>query len=402
MIRGGSPARARAAGTPTVSRPARGMGLIAKLRNHPSLAAEVLALHAVSLVAPGMGRVAGSRASGRPLVDPCAVIERSIGVGCRRAARDGVITGTAFVAGYPAALASLYMTQAMMILEIAAVHGHDPAEPVRVAEMLVIRGRHATLREALDALAAASGQDRPGDRGWITRRGRPALRHPAVWARGRLSDLRAVPVLDLVLAVMGVASFVIPFIGAPACSWAAARATRRLGQRADLFYAGGHSLPGCSVDFALPPAPSRRDEILATASVVAMVVIGLLLSSVWVGDGHQGLWRVGLVVLWVFVLGAYVRLGLVLRTAADRVRARSSSSAPAPSQHVEATTRGGGSDAVGAANAIGQRLTPFGGQRGVGGQSPDEVGGLQVPVAHGPVGVGDRQALGIVVDHVDE
>lgn len=203
-----------------------------------------------------------------------------------------------------------------MLLEIAAAHGHDPADPRRAAEVLVIRGRRRSVEEALESLAAACRP--PGDR----RRSRPGGRlRQSVHAREVLQSgaarLRTTPALDLVLGAMSVASFVIPLIGVPACAYGAARATRRLGRRATEFYGSGSDAsrwpalpPDCTL--TLPPAPTGRAVFASAVAVAATIALGLALSVLWVGDGHHGLWRVGLAVLWVLVLAAHARLGLLL------------------------------------------------------------------------------------------
>jgi len=42
-----------------------------------------------------------------------------------------------------------------MVLQIAAVYGHDPADPLRAAEALVIQGRHADVEAATKAIREA-------------------------------------------------------------------------------------------------------------------------------------------------------------------------------------------------------------------------------------------------------
>ena len=288
-------------------------GLLASFRRRPAQASELLALHGLTALAPALRR----RPAG-PVTDQAGTaeaVQAAVDRAARRAGRDGVITGTAFVVAYPAALGSLYLTQTLMVLEIAAAYGHDPTDPGRAAELLVIRGRHATLEQAAAALAAACSPRPVATPGGRSRPSRPAALAMMRTGAGRL---RSTPVADLFLGIMGVASFVVPFVGVPACSYGARRATRRLGQRATQFYADGRPATGRTVELVLPEPPSFRAGLAAAAAVVVTILLGLVLSMIWVGDGHHGLWRIGLAVLWVFVLTAHIRLGLLLRSAVRR------------------------------------------------------------------------------------
>lgn len=267
---------------------------------------EVMAAHTLAVIA--------ARSGGRPAETDGGPEPESLRSTVRRAARrsvwDGAVTGTSFVVGYPAALASLYLTQTYMVLAIAAAHGYDASDPVRAAEMLVIRGRCATTSEAVRSLSGA-GRPRAVGAGELSSSW-PSWRHPVASLRVAAGRLRRTPALDLVLGVMGVASFVVPLIGVPACAYGAARATRRLGVRATEFYAAGPAAPDAEATFTLPPAPTWRTAVLAATATVAVIAVGLILSEVWVGDGHHGLWRIGLAVLWVFVLVAHGRLAVLL------------------------------------------------------------------------------------------
>ncbi|MDE3205660.1 MAG: hypothetical protein KGQ66_15750 [Acidobacteriota bacterium] len=197
------------------------------------------------------------------------------------------------------------------LLQIAAAHGYDCTDPLRAAELLVIRGRHPTVEDASVALPRAQNVEpraRAGDPGPMVvgscgglvevGTGAPAGRicGRSGTRRGRSGQLRS--------AVRGV----------PACSYGAARAARRLGRRANEFYSTDRMLSDRSPEFGLPAPPSIRAGLDAVGAVLVTILLGVVLSVLWVGNGHHGLWRIALAVLWALVLGAHIRLVLLLRS----------------------------------------------------------------------------------------
>jgi hypothetical protein len=131
--------------------------------------------------------------------------------------------------------AALAWTQTRLVLDIAAAYGRDPADPERVAEVLVLRRVHGNLDHARAALAAAADDGHPGtsrtfDQG--------AYDEGAGDGTGRF----AVPVMRLGgraiarLVIGRRAARVVPGASAVLTAVTAARSTQRLAARAVRFY----------------------------------------------------------------------------------------------------------------------------------------------------------------------
>ncbi len=209
------------------------------------------------------------------------VVRKSVAL----ARRDGAVAGSSFYVGMPAALAAIYWHQLLMVLRIAALYGHDPADPRRAAEVLVIQGRHPDLDSAAAALRAAiaaeRGQPRPG--AWTAARG--ALRQLPGMIGMRLRERRSARPLDRVISTLQLASYLIPVVGIPSGAAASARASKKLGQAAIGYY--DHRLPPPGeLGFALPALPSRRQRSRLTAAAELICAVPALLVLVFDGGIH--------------------------------------------------------------------------------------------------------------------
>ncbi len=51
---------------------------------------------------------------------------------------DGAMTGTSFLIATPIGLLSIWLNQVTLVLGIAASAGLDPADPLRIAEFMVV------------------------------------------------------------------------------------------------------------------------------------------------------------------------------------------------------------------------------------------------------------------------
>ncbi len=222
-----------------------------------------------------------------------------------RARRDGAVTGTSFVVGMPAAMLSIYLNQLRVVLQIAALHGHDPCDPARAAEFLVVQGKYATVEEAAAVLAAV-----PVHR---------EREHQGVW-KAAIATARQVPSLvslevhkaksagwvNAALSVLGAVSFVVPVLGVPVCAAGSARTTRRLARSATEFYGGGPPERPASA-LALPDLTSGRDWRPLALGVLSLVAAAVV-TVVWIGGSHRQIARVGLGLIWVWVAFTYARL----------------------------------------------------------------------------------------------
>jgi hypothetical protein len=120
-------------------------------------------------------------------------------------------------------LATLAWLQARMVFFVAAVFGHDPTDPDRAAELLVLQGLHHDVAEAR---ASLDGEGTAAASSWIDRR---LSRDEAL--------VRALASLAVRTGGKRLLGKAIPGFAVFYGSWANARATRRLGRDAIRFYA---------------------------------------------------------------------------------------------------------------------------------------------------------------------
>jgi hypothetical protein len=199
------------------------------------------------------------------------------------ARRDGAFTGTSLYFGMPAVMASIYCHRVLMILQIATIYGVDPFGPARAAEILVLQGKApdvataaATLR-VLGTTAEERGEPRTPLRETV--RGLPAA------ARAQWKVFRAQGPVGMVFAVLDVACYVVPLIGAPVSAASNARATRLLGNKARAFYGSGPTpqetapAPGstASAPPLVSPANAEQPHVRVTWGVKPTPPVGILL-----------------------------------------------------------------------------------------------------------------------------
>jgi hypothetical protein len=254
-------------------------------------------------------------------------VERAAASRVRRstavARRDGAVTGSSFYIGMPAAMASIFCHQVLMILQVAAVHGLDPHDPARAAEILVLRGRYPDLTSATDALCKLGTS--PASRGEQRQSIRETLR--AEWGklpeRGRTawSQARQRGPVGAVISVLHLVSYLVPVLGMPVWAASYARDTRHLGRRALAFYApgaapasdGGAGHAGAeqlATTWArLPTLPRHLLAVLAVVFGVVTAGALLILRAVL----HRKAERIGLVIAGLFIATCYARLWWILR-----------------------------------------------------------------------------------------
>jgi hypothetical protein len=207
------------------------------------------------------------------------VVRRAV----RVARSDGAVCGSSFYLGMPAAVISIFCHQVVLVLQIAALFDRDPTDPVRAAEVLVLKGRAKSLEAATEALRAARSPSARAARPPLRRVLTQSLRQLPAMLGLNLRNLKGQAPIDAMVTVGQWASYLVPVIGMPACSISAARATRKLGADAVAFYsrARAGSAPAADLGFTLPPRPSGRRRrrlvaaVLATALVLAVLVVAL-------------------------------------------------------------------------------------------------------------------------------
>jgi len=226
---------------------------------------------------------------------------------------DGAIAGTPFfIALVPGYLAFLWL-EAAMVLRTAALYGRDPREHQAAAELLALRGIHASVDAALDAVRGVAATPIPD---------KPAARRPVrTWVRSvrmvlvlggflnppkdaKAPEPRARPLAVLaVLAGVGIwaVTWVFPLTFMIAMAWSCERDARDLGRRAATFYGGEAA--------AMPDRQHRERRLLR--SLALFLSIALPIAFVAYADRVRNTTGLN----WVAAIGALVALSLVIATA---------------------------------------------------------------------------------------
>ncbi|MFJ5097993.1 hypothetical protein [Streptomyces sp. NPDC088557] len=322
--------RARAA-------PAAGLAgsLLGEIRARPGRLPESLASFALRHLGPGAGATVDRLRAARPGADDAALRALVVARGRRAVTAEGAFVGGPFLLFVPFAFCGALLSQARTVLELAAVEGRDPTDPERAAELLVLQGVYEDVPTARTSLAAIPEKDGPGDaEGSGTGReaveadregvegGREGVEGGAAAVRrGAAGPGRVAVLFDLVMrmarllglltpdasggplarlgrwALVGVVfltGLVAPLVWLPYMAVAYLRATRRLMDRATVFYVGDRDLRA--------PRGLRMDPAVAVAALRAagsllLPLLGLFLvvvSDTRIADGR---WPVAGIVL---------------------------------------------------------------------------------------------------------
>jgi len=284
------------------------------LRRDPAHAVELAVLYALPHLVPQVERWRRRRVEsdqhsveerGRRLVRRTVSLSR----------RDGAVTGTSFYFGMPAAVASTYVHQLLMVLEIAALHGRDPRDPVRAAELLVIQGRYRTVAAASEALSSVGSPRTKHPRRGLWSALVAALRQVPLIIGVKLRSARSGGVVSMALTVIQIVSYLVPVLSIPVCAATSARSTRRLGKAAQEYYRPSPSptepaAPLPTITF--PPGRGPRARRLVNVTLAVSAFVAVAVGLVWVDVGHHRI-RVALWLAEVAVVIAFGRLWWITR-----------------------------------------------------------------------------------------
>ncbi|MER8234290.1 hypothetical protein [Streptomyces sp. NPDC094049] len=324
--------RARAA-------PAAGLAgsLFGEIRARPGRLPESLASFALRRLGPGAGATVDRLRGARPGADDAALRALVVARGRRAVATEGAFVGGPFLLFVPFAFCGALLSQARTVLELAAVEGRDPTDPERAAELLVLQGVYEDLPTARASLTALLEENGPGAPEAGTENGpaasqaaeedaggtdREAVEGGGAAVRGAAAGPGRVAVLfDLVMrmarllglltpdagggplarlghwALVGVvflAGLVAPLVWLPYMAVSYLRATRRLMDRATVFYVGDRDLRaprGLRMDPAVALAALRAAGSLLLPALGLFVVVA---SDTRIADGR---WPVAGIVL---------------------------------------------------------------------------------------------------------
>ncbi|KKK05803.1 hypothetical protein [Micromonospora sp. HK10] len=140
----------------------------ARVLDHPGFAPELLALAAVDALGPRAADWVRRTRETYPAADADGLARLATRRFVRLAGAGGALAAAAGLLAPAVELTAVLWTQANLVLHLAAVHGHDPADPDRVPELLVLTQVHPDVGTARSALAAVRSvgpsADGPGPR----------------------------------------------------------------------------------------------------------------------------------------------------------------------------------------------------------------------------------------------
>ncbi|MFI7431602.1 hypothetical protein ACIBPB_31935 [Micromonospora sp. NPDC049836] len=138
----------------------------ARLLDHPGFAPELLAIAAVDALGPRAADWVRRTREAYPAADADGLARLATRRFVRLAGAGGALAAGAGLLAPAVELTAVLWTQANLVLHLAAVHGHDPADPDRVAELLVLTQVHPDVGTARAALAAVRSVGPSTDGPW--------------------------------------------------------------------------------------------------------------------------------------------------------------------------------------------------------------------------------------------
>ncbi len=200
--------------------------LLRRLRADPLRAPETIALAAGEVHGPTAAEWARDLRSRYEMSDR-DLAKRAKARHAALARVSGAATGVGGFITYIPDLVSLLWIQSRLVFYVAAAYGNDPRDPMRPAELLVLRDLYP---DVADARAALDGTGRRLAYATIDKSMRGSRDTQLLTSLMRFSGKRAVRRV----AAKSIPGFAIVFN-----SWSNERETRRLANRAMAFYASG-------------------------------------------------------------------------------------------------------------------------------------------------------------------
>ncbi|MEU9123279.1 hypothetical protein AB0C96_26000 [Streptomyces sp. NPDC048506] len=269
---------------------------------------EQLAFFAVRRFGPQAATAVARRKQRSPLAGADELGRDAIAHGTRMTIVAGAALGGPFIVVMPVSFVAALLSQARMVLELAAVAGNDPCSEQRVADLLVLQDVYPSTEAAGRALIGVSRHP-PGGHGRIPRRTRWSLivRMAAVLGltggnkhRGRLQRILSTGMI----AALFLVGMVLPLIWVPALAVLYRQSTLQLAAKAVQYYS-----PGAAGDRLRQRRPFGRLPRTAGVAVIlrflALTLLPLLATAAIVFTGVRltgGFWGTGLLVMVVLSL----------------------------------------------------------------------------------------------------
>ncbi|MFI0151371.1 hypothetical protein [Streptomyces lydicus] len=209
----------------------------------PQHMAEQLAFFAVRRFGPRAAASVARRKERKPQAGDDELALDAIAHGTRMTIVEGAALGGPFVVLMPVSFVAALLSQAQMLLEVAALTGRDPRSEKRVADLLVLQDVYPSVEEAESALVGVRRHP-PGGRGRLPRRTRWSLlvRMAAVLGltgggekRSRLQRVCS----TAAIAALFLVGMVLPLIWVPALAVLYRNNCLRLGAKAVQYYTPG-------------------------------------------------------------------------------------------------------------------------------------------------------------------
>ncbi|MFI9306576.1 hypothetical protein [Streptomyces triculaminicus] len=264
---------------------------------------EQLAFFAVRRFGPRAAAAVARRREREPQAADDELRREAITHGTRMTIADGAVLGGPFMILMPVSFVAALLSQARMVLELAALAGHDPRSERRVADLLVLQDVYPSTEAAAASLAEVRRHP-PGGHGRIPRRTRWSLlvRMAAILGivgggekRGKLQQV----VAALPIAALFLVGMVLPLVWVPALAVIYRKNTLRLADRAVRYYTPG----AVGYQAAHPGRLSRVPRAAGVAAVLRFLALAVAPLAVAAGLAAAGIrlaggfWGTGLIIL---------------------------------------------------------------------------------------------------------
>lgn len=264
---------------------------------------EQLAFFAVRRFGPRAAASVARRKQREPQAADEELAQEVIAHGTRMTIVEGAALGGPFVVVMPVSFVAALLSQAQMILELAALAGHDPQSEQRVADLLVLQDVYPSTEEAAHALTAVPRHPQ-GGRGRLPRRTRWQLivRMAAVLGitgggekRSRLQRVLS----NALIVALFLVGMVLPLIWVPALAVFYRQNCLQLGAKALQYYTPGAAGDQVRKRRGFTRVP-RVAGVAAILRISALIVVPFVIAAVVVLAGARlagGFWGTAVIVL---------------------------------------------------------------------------------------------------------
>jgi hypothetical protein len=278
-------------------------GLVRLLVRDPQHIPERLTIYAVDRRAAGAREWAQHVRDAEPDASRPALVDVQRRRTLSTARIDGAIAGTPFFIALVPAYIAFLQQEVRFHLRVAALYGHDLANPDVAADFLVLRGVHRTRERALAELDVVRANPVPSKHAHTPLRSWYAavvsililagfLSAPDEDEQGPLTGWEKVvrAIRFIVAALIWALTWVVPITFMILMAWGCENDARRFGQRVAAHYAEGEDDAAAVASAGVNPGGNRAVSFARGALVVVSVAVplGLIASTLVNGSGPLG------------------------------------------------------------------------------------------------------------------